>query len=128
MAGSILVRDVMTTGVKTVTLDSTIAEAVKKMNKFGIGAIIVVQGKKPVGIITERDILMKIVEPFLDPKLMKVRQVMSSPLITIRGDALVEEAANVMTEKSIKKLPVVLDEQLIGIVTTTDLVEGPEGD
>ncbi len=123
MAGVILVRDVMETDVKTVRPDSSVMEAIQKMNKFDVGSIVVVQEKRPVGIITERDILRKILESGLDPLTVSARQIMSSPLITIREDQAIEEAAKIMTTKKIKKIPVVKDGKLIGIVTATDLVK-----
>lgn len=123
MAGVILVRDVMVTDVKTVRLDSSVREVVQKMNKFDVGSIIVVQERRPVGIITERDILRKILEPGLDPLVVKARQIMASPIVTIQEDMSVEEAARTMTKRRIKKLPVVRGGKLIGIVTATDLVK-----
>jgi CBS domain-containing protein len=122
LAGVILVRDVMETDVKTVRPDSSVMEAIQKMNKFDVGSIVVVQERRPVGIITERDILRKILESGLDPVTVKARQIMSSPIITIREDSAIEEAAKIMTTKRIKKIPVVKDGKLIGIVTATDLV------
>jgi len=123
MAGVILVRDVMVTDVKTVRPDSSVREVVQKMNKFDVGSIVVVQENRPVGIITERDILRKILEPGLDPLAVRARQIMSSPIATVREDISVEEAARTMTKRRIKKLPVVRDGKLIGIVTATDLVK-----
>jgi len=122
MAGVILVRDVMTRNVKSVRPDSSVMEAIRKMNKFEIGSIIVVQGGRPVGIITERDILRRIVEQRLDPLVVKAREIMSSPITTIREDVAVEEAAEMMTKRRIKKLPVVSNGRLIGMVTATDLM------
>lgn len=121
MSGIIFVRDAMTRDVKTISPNSSVMEAVKKMNKFGIGSIVAVQDGRPVGIITERDISRKIVEPWLDPTVIKVMEIMSSPLITIRDDTPLEEAAKTMTDKVIKKLPVVKNGKLVGIVTATDL-------
>ena len=60
----------MTTNVKTVTPDSPLVDVIQKMNKFEIGSVVVVQRRRPVGIITERDILMKIIEPWIDPKIV----------------------------------------------------------
>ena len=122
LAGVILVRDVMETDVKTVRPDSSVMEAIQKMNKFDVGSIVVVQERRPVGIITERDILRKILESGLDPVTVRARQIMSSPIVTIREDLAIEEAAKIMTAKKIKKIPVVKDGKLIGIVTATDLV------
>lgn len=74
MTGVLLVRDFMSTDVKTVRTDATVKEAVSKMNKFRIGSIIVMEGKRPVGIITERDILERIVEPCMEPTVMELKK------------------------------------------------------
>lgn len=122
MAGALLVRDIMTKPVKTARPDSSVAEVVRKMNKFGIGSIVVVERGQPVGVITERDILSKVVEPCIDPRNIRAKDVMSSPVITIREDATVEEAAELMAKRGVKKLPVVNNGKLVGIVTSTDIV------
>jgi CBS domain-containing protein len=122
VAGIVLVRDVMSKDVKVVRLDSSVKEVVATMNKFDIGSIIVVQGGRPVGIITERDILRRTVEPCLAPETLTARQVMSSPVLTINETASIDEAAKLMAKKNVKKLPVMDKQKLIGIVTLTDIV------
>lgn len=116
-----MVRDFMTRAVKTVRIDANVRDAVKKMNKFNIGSIVVVDGKRPVGIITERDILRRIVEEGTDPSMIEVKQIMPHPTVTIQPDASIEEAAKLMAKKRIKKLPVVENDKLVGIITTMDL-------
>ncbi|MEM1660242.1 MAG: CBS domain-containing protein [Candidatus Bathyarchaeia archaeon] len=123
MAGVVLVRDVMTKNVKVVRPDSSVREVVATMNKFNIGSIVVVQGDRPVGIITERDILRRIVEPCLAPEMLTARQVMTSPVITIDENASMDEAARLMAKKGVKKLLVTRgNDQLVGILTFTDIV------
>jgi len=122
VAGIVLVRDVMSKDVKVVRPDSSVKEVVATMNKFDIGSIVVVQGDRPVGIITERDILRRIVEPCLAPETLTARQVMSSPVLTINETASIDEAAKLMVKKNIKKLPVMDKQKLVGIVTFTDIV------
>lgn len=122
MAGVILVRDIMSRDVKTARPDSLISDVISKMNKIRIGSVVVVQGRKPVGIITERDILRKVVESSLDPHMVKVKNVMSTPVLTVNEEVSIEEAAAAMMKNSIKKLPVVREGNLVGIVTATDLV------
>ena len=123
MAGIIPVRDIMTIRVKTAKTDSTIMEVVRKMNKFDVGSIIILDSAaKSVGIITERDVLRKIVEPQLPPDAVKAMQIMSSPLVAIGSDAGVEQAARLMIERKIKKLPVVEGGKLVGIVTSMDIM------
>jgi len=123
MAGIVLVRDVMSKSVRVVRPDSSVKEVVATMNKFDIGSIVVVQGERPVGIITERDILRRIVEPCLAPETLTARQVMSSPVITIDENASIDEAARLMAKKGVKKLLVTRNnDQLVGILTFTDIV------
>lgn len=122
MASIILVRDVMSKEVKVVRPDTTVREVVATMNKFNIGSIIVVQGERPVGIITERDILRRLVEPCLAPETLTARHIMTSPVTTISETATIEEAATLMAKKKVKRLPVMSNEKIVGIVTFTDIV------
>lgn len=123
MAGIIPVRDIMSTKVRTAKTESTIMEVVRKMNKFDVGSIVILDSSaRPVGIVTERDILRKIVEPQLPPDSVKALQVMSAPLVTINADAGVEQAAKLMIEKRIKKLPVMDGGKLVGIITSMDIM------
>jgi CBS domain-containing protein len=122
VAGIVLVRDVMSKDVKVVRPNSSVKEVVATMNKFDRGSIVVVQGNRPVGIITERDILRRIVQPCLAPETLIARQVMTSPVLTTTEMASIDEAAELMAKKRVKKLPVVDKQKLVGIVTFTDIV------
>jgi len=122
MAGIVLVGDIMSKDVKVVRPDSSVKEVVATMNKFNIGSIIVVQSNRPIGIITERDILRRIVEPCLAPETLTARQVMTSPVLTISETTSIDEAAKLMAKRKIKKLPVMKKQKLVGIVTLTDIV------
>lgn len=122
MAGMIIIREVMTKNPKVVRRDSSVQEVVATMNKFDISSIIVVQEKKTVGIITHKDIISKIVQPRIPPDAVTAREIMSTPVVTISEDASMEEAARLMVKKRIKKLPVVRGDELVGIITSADLV------
>ncbi len=122
MAGIVLVRDVMSKDVRVVRPDSSVKEVVATMTKFDIGSIVVVQGKRPVGIITERDILRRVVQPCLAPEVLTARQVMTSSVVTIRETASIDEASKLMAKKKVKKLPVMNKEKLTGMLTLTDIV------
>ena len=122
MVTIVTVRDVMSKDVRVVRPDTTMKEVVATMNKFGIGSMIVVQGERPVGIITERDILSRQVEPCLAPETLSARHVMTSPVVTINEDASIEEAARLMAKKKAKRLPVMNNHKLVGIITYTDIV------
>ena len=122
MSGIILVRDIMMRNVKTVRTDDSVHAAVLKMNKFQIGSVIVTNNGRAVGIITERNILERIVEPRLDPGTIWAKDIMSSPLVTVGPNDTVEEAAKIMAQKHIKKLPVVEGDKIVGVVSTSDIV------
>jgi len=122
MSGIILVRDIMRRNVKTVRTDDSVHAAVLKMNKFQIGSVIVTNNGRAVGIITERNILERIVEPRLDPATIWAKDIMSSPLVTVDPNDTVDEAAKIMAQKRIKKLPVVEGDKVVGVVSTSDIV------
>jgi CBS domain-containing protein len=122
MSGIILVRDVMAKNVKTVRTDDSVLEAVAKMNKFDVGSVIVTNNNRPVGIITSKNVLTRIVEPRLDASMVRAKDIMSAPLITIEPDISLEDAAKLMAQKKIKKLAVMDRDKLLGVLSTTDLV------
>ena len=122
MSGIILVRDIMTKNVKTVRPDDTALDAVRKMIKFRIGSVIVTSGGRPMGIITERNILEGVVASRHDPAMVKAKDIMGRPLITVDVNTAVEEAAQVMAQKVIKTLPVVDGQKVVGVVTSSDIV------
>ena len=115
------VEDVMVEDVKTVDSDAPAIEAVGLMNKHEIGCLIVVRRGKAVGIVTERDLLKRVLAESRDPKKTRVRQIMSKPLIFGEPDMDIEDAARLMFKNRIKKLAVVEKGRLLGLVTLTDL-------
>jgi CBS domain-containing protein len=122
MASLVSVRDIMSKDVKVVRPDTTAQEVVATMSKFDISSLIVVQSERPVGIITLRDVLTKVVVQCLAPRALTARQIMSSPLVTINESATIEEAARLMAQKKVKTLPVMDNGKLAGILTFTDIV------
>lgn len=123
MSGFMIVRDIMAKNIKTVKPDDSVHAAVQKMNKFDIGSVIVISSGRPVGIITETNIMRRIVEPRMDPATVWAKDIMSSPLTTIDVNAAVEEAARVMMEKKINRIPVMNGNKLVGLVSSTDIVK-----
>jgi signal-transduction protein with cAMP-binding, CBS, and nucleotidyltransferase domain len=116
------VKDVMISKVSTLDSSSMIKDAAKIMDSKDIGCIIITQEEIPVGILTERDFVRRIAskeKPLTSP----LSEVMSSPLISIDPDETVWEAAEEMKVNNIHKLPVLQDNKVIGIITTSDLVE-----
>jgi len=123
MSGFMIIRDVMTKNIKTVKPDDTVHAAVQKMNKFDIGSVIIVSSGRPIGIITETNILRRIVEPRMDPATVWAKDIMTSPLTTIDENAAIEEAAKVMAEKKINRIPVMKGDKLVGLISSTDIVK-----
>ncbi|MGQ9551030.1 MAG: CBS domain-containing protein [Candidatus Bathycorpusculaceae bacterium] len=115
------VEDVMVREVITIDENATVKEAVEVMNKFEIGCLIAVKKGKAVGIITERDLLRRVIAETLDANKTKVNQVMSSPLVVVEPSTDLEEAVKLMFQMKIKKLPVVQDKRLVGLVSLTDI-------
>ena len=122
MAGLVLIRDIMTKDVKVVRTDTNMQEVVATMIKFDISSIVVIQKNRPVGLITHKDVLTKVLKPNFPTSAITAKQVMSSPVIAVKEETSVDEAAKLMAEKGFKKLPVVQDGKLVGIVTSTDLI------
>jgi CBS domain-containing protein len=118
---SLNVEDVMVEEVVTVDANATVQEAVDLMNKHEIGCLIVVLRGKPVGIITERDMLKRVLAKSRDPEKIKVSEIMSAPIIVSKPEMEIEDAVKLMFNSKIKKLPVVQKGRLVGLVTLTDL-------
>jgi len=120
---SLEVEDVMVEDVVTTDEDSTVMQAVKIRNKLEIGCLIVMRKGKPAGILTERDLLKRVLAKSKDPKKIKVSEVMSKPLVFGKPQMEVEEVVKLMFKMKIKKLPVVgKNGRLVGLITLTDLV------
>lgn len=122
MAMSLLVKDVMTKNVITTESSISAKEAAELMAKYNIGCLIVVKEGKPVGIVTERDMLKRVLLQFRDPRLARVNDIMSAPLIASNSETELREALKLMNERRIKKLPIVEGSHLIGLLTITDVV------
>lgn len=122
MSDNVLVREIMTRNVKVVREDTNLHEVIATLSSFDINSIIVVQGERPVGIITTKDALTRAVEHGLPVTAITARMVATSPLITIDEEASVEQAAEQMRRSKIKHLPVVNQGKLVGIVTDSDIM------
>ena len=120
-ARKVCVKDIMTKAVVSVDVATTVSDAAKIMEEKEIGAIVVTENNTPVGIITDRDFAIKVVAHAYDPT-TPVRMIMSSPLYSISPDESVRMIADFMYTRGIRKLPVIDNDKVIGIVTATDLV------
>jgi CBS domain-containing protein len=118
---SLRVDDVMVKEVITINEDSTVKEAAEVMNKFEIGCLIAVEKGKAMGIITERDLLKRVVAKAKDATKTKVKEIMTSPLVVVEPNMDLEEAVKMMFQMKIKKLAVVEERKLVGLVSLTDI-------
>jgi CBS domain-containing protein len=107
--------------VETLKPDGSLLSALKKLVKKNIGCAVVVERKKPVGIVTERDISRKIAK---STKVLKsqVKRVMSSPLVTVTPRTPIDKALYLMLKHGIRRLPVIEEEKLVGLVSERDLL------
>ncbi len=115
------VKDIMTKEVVTIETSKTVFEAAELMSSSGLGCLIVVIKAFPVGIITERDVVHRVVakRASLD---LKVTEVMTKTLITVGPDTSLREAARIMQANKIRRLPVLKNNKLVGIVVASDFV------
>ena len=116
------VEDVMVQKVVTIEADSTVRAAAKLMNQHEIGCLIATESGRIAGIITERDILKKIVEESRDPASIKVHETMSEKLVMGTPSMEITDATRLMLKNEVKKLPIVVEGKLVGILTLTDIV------
>ena len=120
-AKTMTIADIMTKSVISVDASITVNEAAKMMEDSKVGAVIVMENNTPVGIVTDRDFAVKIVAHAYQIT-TPIKQIMSSPLFSINSDESVRTAADLMHDRGIRKLPVIDDEKIVGMITATDLV------
>lgn len=121
---SIQVQMLMTSiPVQTATSEDTVEAISNKMKENQVGSVVVINEKNhPLGIVTERDIIRKVIADGKDPKTTKVDDIKTTSLITIDPETNLYDAALIMTKYRIRRLPVVKDNTLYGIITSDDLV------
>lgn len=115
------VKDIMTRNIVTVDVKSDVQHLTKKMLDCDVGSIVITDKKKPVGIVTKRDIFKKVVSNNLRPADISIKELMTTPLITINATEDTKDAVHKMVKNAIRRLPVVENATLVGIVTDTDL-------
>lgn len=120
-AKEITVRDIMTKSVIAVDASITVNEAAKMMEDSKVGSVIVMENNTPLGIVTDRDFAVKVAAHAYQIS-TPVKRIMSTPLIAINPDETVWMISDIMYTRGVRKLPVIEDDQVVGIVTATDLV------
>ena len=123
MSEEITVKEIMSSPPITVSLEESVIKAARIMAENKIGCVIVVNDEgKPVGIVTRRDLVEKVLAKAKDPLKTKVKDVMSSPLIYVSPNTPILEAAKLMSRKDIRHLPVIDADGLVGVVSDRDIL------
>jgi CBS domain-containing protein len=115
------IREVMTTDVRACEPNVAVTDAAKLMAKEDVGPIPIVEEGRLVGLITDRDIVVRVIAEGKDPKLTKVGQIATKDLVNVSPDADLDEALKLMAERQVRRLPVVEGDRLIGIVAQADV-------
>jgi CBS domain-containing protein len=116
------------TDVLKIDVSATVFDAIKKIVEANVGSILVTDGGKVVGIMTERDYLRKIAIHGRTSRDTLVGEIMTSPLVYVTPETSVEEAMAIMTDRRIRHLPVTEDEDVVGIISIGDLVKFQSGE
>ena len=118
-----LVRDVMSSPVITMDENGASNQAAAAMEKNDVGAVIVInKAKQPIGIITERDLVLRVIAKNLKPDTVKAKEIMTTPLVNIEPEATISEAARRMNRLDIRRLGVFYKGNLVGIVSSKDIL------
>jgi CBS domain-containing protein len=118
------VSDIMTKDVvHWISPHVSVEKAAEMMKEVEKGCLIVVENDKPIGIITERDLVQKVIAGRLEPKHTRVSKIMSHPIITVGPEALISDAAIIMSKNKIRRLAVTEGTELVGVVTVSDFAK-----
>jgi CBS domain-containing protein len=118
---------IMSTPVLRIEPDKTVLDAAVLMNRAGYSCLLVTSGEDILGIVTERDLVRKVMAASLDPKATKVSEVMSHPVQTVEAGEDVDRIAGVMREKRIRRVAVVEKNKIVGLVTVSDIARALTG-
>jgi CBS domain-containing protein len=106
----------------SISPDATVFDALRLMDAKGVGALVVMEGDRLVGILSERDYARKIILKGKSSQATTVREIMTQDVITVHPDQTVDEVMELMTSKSIRHLPIVEDDRVIGVISIMDVV------
>lgn len=123
LAEEVLVRSVMSSPVVEVKRENTAREVAEKMKKYHVGSVVVVEDGKPLGIVTKRDLVDKVMAGDLKPSEVPVTNIMSSPLHTVSPEEEISEALRKMTRLKVSRLAVVYKGQIAGMVSVKDIIQ-----
>ena len=116
------IKDVMTTSVECVRPETTLQEAAAKMKSLNVGSLPVCEGDRPIGIITDRDIVVRAIAEGRDPRTTRVPEAMTAEVVSVPETADVKEAARLMKDRQIRRIVVVdPNKRVVGIVSLGDI-------
>lgn len=122
MKARVPVVEIMSTTPITITADATVAEAASVMRDKEVGSLVVLEDGRPTGIVTERDVVTKVAAADRSPQGTSVRDIMTSPLVAVHPHQEVAEAAKIMAARKIRRLPVIKEGKLVGMLTENDVI------
>ncbi len=123
MKQAIPIIEIMSKDPITISPDASAVEAANLMRSRAVGSLLVVSGGKPIGIVTEKDFVTKVTAEDRKPSTVKVKEVMTSPVVTVDPYQEILEAAKTMADLQIRRLAVVDDDTLIGLITENDILK-----
>ena len=118
------VKDIMSFPAITEDEEASVTVILKHMANSRIGCVVITEEGKPAGIIVDHDIAAKVMMKDRDPDEVKVKEIRSSSLITVKADATVEDACGLLTREGIRRLPVIENGELVGIVSIRNILTG----
>jgi CBS domain-containing protein len=121
MTTRVLVRDIMNSPVITAGPNDHVVDIAMKMNEHNVGSIIITENEKPVGIVTDWDVVSKVIAKNSDPSLIEAGKVMQ-PIHTVEAEEGITEAARILRKYNIKRLGVVYKDRLAGIISSSDVI------
>ncbi len=122
MKARVPVVEIMSASPVTISAEATVVEAASVMRDREVGSLVVLEGGRPIGIVTERDVVTKVAAANRPSQATNVRDIMSSPLVAVHPHQEVAEAAKVMAARKIRRLPVIKEGKLVGMLTENDII------
>ena len=120
------IRDVMTSNPTSCEPSTTVVDAAKVMAQEDVGPVPIVEGGRVVGIVTDRDLVVRVLAEGRDPNSTTIGEIASADLVTVQPDSDLNEALNLMAQNQVRRLPVVEGDQLVGIVAQADVARAAD--
>jgi CBS domain-containing protein len=115
------IKEVMSSDVRTCEPDATVVDVAKVMAKEDVGPIPVVEGGRLVGLVTDRDLVVRVLAEGKDPKTTEVGEIASRKLVTVSPDEDLDQALKLLAQHQVRRLPVVEGDRVVGIVAQADI-------